>query len=77
MYLFKLVIFLRDVTSTSNFMTHYPLQPKMDKTPMDEDENPKRRRESFLATPIISKSLSLQHSRRFLVTKTWKMMKPL
>jgi len=41
---------------------------------MDEDENPRRRRESFPTTKSASKGLS-PTPRRFLVVTRWKMMK--
>jgi len=41
-----------------NFAAHHPLQPKRGKTSMDEEGNPRRRRESFPTPLIASKSLS-------------------
>jgi len=34
--------------STSNVVAHHPLQPKRGKISMDEEGDPRRRRESFL-----------------------------
>jgi len=44
--------------SISNFIAHHPLQPKRGKTSMDEEGNPRRRRDSFPTPLIASKSLS-------------------
>jgi len=44
--------------SASNFVVHHPLQPKKGKISMDEEGDPRRRRESFPTPLIASKSLS-------------------
>jgi len=54
--------------SAFNFVALHPLQPKRGKTSMDEEGDPRRRRESFPTPLIASKSLS-QAPKVFLFVK--------
>jgi len=47
--------------SASNFVAHHPLQPKRGKISIDEERDPRRRRESFPTPLKASKSLSQAH----------------